>query len=66
MTFDGKRIEELTDEELEFAAAYCWRAKHHAAQVFEANDAGLQELAQEYAKRHGYEMEPDAMGKTIN
>lgn len=66
MTFDGKRIEELSNEELEAAAAYCWRMKHQAARVFELNDAGLQELAQEYAKRHGFDMDPEEVSRTIN
>lgn len=61
MTFGGKDIGELTNEELELAAAYCWRMKNEAARVFELNDAGLQEIAEEYAKRNGFELEPDAI-----
>lgn len=66
MTFGGKRIEDLTNEELELAAAYCWQAKHQAARVFELNDVGLQEIAEEYAKRNGFELEPDVGPHTIN
>lgn len=56
----------MTNEELEFFAVYCTRAKNEAARQFELNDAGLQELANEYAKRHGFEIEPRAEGETIN
>lgn len=61
MRFAGKEPSEMTNEELEFFAVYCTRAKHEAARVFELNDAGLQELAEEYAKRNGFELEPDAL-----
>jgi hypothetical protein len=53
MLYDGKRPEELTREEIEAAAVYCNRMKHWAAMVFEQNDAGLQELAEEYERRLG-------------
>jgi hypothetical protein len=33
--------------------------KHWAAQVFERNDAAIQELSAEYASRKGYALDPD-------
>ena len=51
MLFDGKRPEELTDEELEAAAVYCTRAVVQASQVVELNKLGLAELGLEYERR---------------
>jgi hypothetical protein len=53
MLYDGKRASEMTRDELEAAAVYCNRMKHWAAMVFEQNDAGLLELAEEYERRLG-------------
>jgi hypothetical protein len=59
MLYDGKRPQELSNEELEAAAVYCHRMKHWTAQVFERNDAAIQELSAEYASRNGYALDPD-------
>jgi hypothetical protein len=60
MLYDGKRPEELTRDDIEAAAVYCNRMKHWAAMVFEQNDAGLQELAEEYERRLGLPLNTDA------
>jgi hypothetical protein len=57
MLYDGKKPEDLSRDELEAAAVYCARMKHWAALVFEQNDAGLEELAQEYERRLGIKLE---------
>lgn len=49
--YDGKRPEDLTDEELEAAAVYCTRMVQQASQVAELNRAGLAELGLEYERR---------------
>lgn len=59
MLYDGKSPQELSDEEIQAAVVYCARMKHWAANVFERNDAAIQELSTEFAKRHGYSLEPD-------
>jgi hypothetical protein len=59
MLYDGKRPEELSNDEIEAAAVYCHRMKHWAAQVFEQNDAALIELGEEYGKRLGRELNLD-------
>jgi hypothetical protein len=69
MIYDGKRLEEMSNEELEAAAVYCARMKHQAANIFNLNDAALIELSEEYAKRLGCDLAPDiesSDGQTIN
>jgi hypothetical protein len=64
MLYDGKRPEELSNDEIEAAAVYCTRMKHWAAQVFEQNDAALIELGEEYGKRLGRDLNLDHMPGT--
>lgn len=51
MFYDGKRPEELSNEELEAAAVYCTRMVVQASQIAELNKAGLVELGLEYERR---------------
>ncbi len=53
MLFDGKRPEEMTQDELEAAAVYCVRMEREAQKVASLNRAGLVELALEYERRLG-------------
>jgi hypothetical protein len=59
MLYDGKKPEELTQDELEAAAVYCARMKMWAAQVFEQNDAAIQELSEEHFRRKGVHLDAD-------
>lgn len=59
MLYDGKRPNELSPEEIEAAVVYCHRMKLWAAQVFERNDAAIEELNEEYARRMGFTLDPD-------
>jgi len=64
MTYDGKTVTELTQDELEAAAVYCARMKQWAAMVFEQNNAGLQELSEEYERRLGVSLLRDVPNDT--
>jgi hypothetical protein len=64
MLYDGKRPEELSNDEIEAAAVYCHRMKHHHALMFEQHDAALGELGEEYGKRLGRDLNLDHMPGT--
>lgn len=51
MLYDGKRPDELSDDELDAAALYCVRMRDQAKAIVDLNDAGLAELVGEYERR---------------
>lgn len=51
MLYAGKRLEELTNDELDEAAVYLTRKVVEHSQMAELNKAGLVELGLEYERR---------------
>jgi hypothetical protein len=51
MLFDGKRVGEMSAEELDAADAYCTRMMRDANTVFDLNRVGLIEVCEERTRR---------------